>query len=158
MGCSKVVRKFPFGNFLLSVYKNEIHVLFFMNLLEQFYSMCADRTRRKNKSVNHRLHYDLEAMICYALQSNDMIYLDNAATTFVWAAAVEQAVRRAMYGAAGWHEAATRQPVERRVAPAGSRQRRAVRRGRAGAPAFTLNATCAEYCGKCSGCAGFPRH
>ncbi len=56
-----------------------------------------------------------------------MIYPDNAATTLYKPRAVEQAVRRAMYGAAGYargsHAAAT---VERRAVhtPAGSRQRR----------------------------------
>lgn len=55
-----------------------------------------------------------------------MIYLDNAATTLYKPRAVEQAIRRAMYGAAGYarggYAAAGR--AESWCTPAGSRQRR----------------------------------
>ena len=72
-----------------------------------------------------------------------MIYLDNAATTLYKPRAVEQAVRRAMYGAAGYarggYAAASRAgELVYTCRGAGSG---AVRRGRAWRVIFTLNAT-----------------
>ena len=83
-----------------------------------------------------------------------MIYLDNAATTLYKPRAVEQAVRRAMYGAAGYARGGyARQPIRAGELVYACREQGsgAVRRGRAGASQFHAERhACAEYCDKCA--------
>ena len=88
-----------------------------------------------------------------------MSFLDNAATTLYKPRAVEQAVRRAMYGAAGYARGGYAAASRAGELVYACREQAAALFG-VGEPErviFTLHA-CAEFCDKCARKTGYPRH
>ena len=90
-----------------------------------------------------------------------MIYLDNAATTLYKPRAVEQAVRRAMYGAAGYARGGYAAASRAGELVYACREQAAALFG-VGEPERVIfhaeRHACAEYCDKCARKTGFPRH